>query len=1080
MEFYQFNKEVTENDIKKWNILFQLNRQKLTAKSNYKFQNKENPQVLISFTSCKRLDLFRETMNSILNHWDVDKIDYWFCVDDNSSIDDRVIMYNEYPWFDFVFKTSTEKGHRSSMNIIWDKLNQLKPKYWIHMEDDFLFYDKMNYVDESIQLFQECQENGFPEIKQILFNKNYAETIEDLRTKGDKPLPFTDKLVLHNHCKGIFLYQNCHYWPHYSFRPSMILVDAILDLGNYNSSNTFFERDYAERWNMKYKSAFFNKLTNRHIGCLTSERGLNPNAYSLNDENQFGTQTLPQISKKLSVPNIKIVNLKHREDRKQRTKKILDDNNIENYEFVEAVYGKELVLTQEIKNLFRGNDFGNRKGVVGCALSHFYLWKQLLEDNENSYYIIMEDDILETCENFKEKFVSQDYVNTEVLFLGYHMFSKKREGLIKSDGIHPLDKNLYIGGFFCYSINKMGAFKLLNYINKNGIKHGIDYLIKIIPELNSYEIHPQLIFSVWNEGGKRIDTDIQQDYDSFDFSDKEFLFYPQLDYFGNDLFFKKTNIDEMFKIALNDKNCEGFNTLGFFKNNIDISKLKSSPYFGKNDGIYVKKERCVCFIHNCHVKEIGLDILKELLKKVESTSFEIIILNVGDPIPNTFTNLKVIQLTRDIKVFELMSINFIRNYCEKNDCQVLYIHTKGINHLTNGMWSKVEDWKNMMLYFLVYKSRDCLRLLKKYDAVGCNYRNTPCPHFSGNFWWSTSNHIKKLSLLDIRAPRHEAEWWLFTQPVNHFCIHDSEINHYIDNYPHDKYRHIRVKMLCNWCSSQQLCKEWSNMCDYGYVWKNIEMTWEDDVDFYVIINRPEPNSIYDPAKTIVFQMEPWVYDETKNWGVKTWGEWSEPKNFLKVFGRKTGDVNNIFWQLELPLSELVNSFEKSKGDIISSICSSKYFDEGHIHRIDFLHYLEKEGIALDIYNKSNDREFKSYRGPLSPYIDKSKGLVPYKYYFMIENNYEEDFITEKLWEPILCESLVFYYGCPNVENHVNPLAFVLLDINDFEKSTKIVKQAIEEDWWSQRIDVIREEKRRLLNEMAFFPRLQNILKDEVS
>ena len=54
-------------------------------------------------------------------------------------------------------------------------------------------------------------------------------------------------------------------------------------------------------------------------------------------------------------------------------------------------------------------------------------YNQLLEDKDNSYYIIMEDDILETCENFKEKFVSQDYVNTEVLFLGYHMFSKNRK-----------------------------------------------------------------------------------------------------------------------------------------------------------------------------------------------------------------------------------------------------------------------------------------------------------------------------------------------------------------------------------------------------------------------------------------------------------------------------------------------------------------------------------------------------------------------------------------------------------------------------------------------------------------------------
>ena len=94
---------------------------------------------------------------------------------------------------------------------------------------------------------------------------------------------------------------------------------------------------------------------------------------------------------------------------------------------------------------------------------------------------------------------------------------------------------------------------------------------------------------------------------------------------------------------------------------------------------------------------------------------------------------------------------------------------------------------------------------------------------------------------------------------------------------------------------------------------------------------------------------------------------------------------------------------------------------------------------------------------------------------MIENNFEENFITEKLWEPILCESLVFYYGCPNVSKYINPLAFVEIDINDFEKSYQIIKKAVEEDWWSQRIEIIREEKKKILNELAFFPRIQKII-----
>jgi hypothetical protein len=76
----------------------------------------------------------------------------------------------------------------------------------------------------------------------------------------------------------------------------------------------------------------------------------------------------------------------------------------------------------------------------------------------------------------------------------------------------------------------------------------------------------------------------------------------------------------------------------------------------------------------------------------------------------------------------------------------------------------------------------------------------------------------------------------------------------------------------------------------------------------------------------------------------------------------------------------------------------------------------------------------------------------------------------------LCESLVFYYGCPNVSTYINPLAYVELDITDFEKCYQTIKTALEEDWWSQRIDIIRQEKQKILNEMAFFPRIEKIFK----
>jgi hypothetical protein len=388
-------------------------------------------------------------------------------------------------------------------------------------------------------------------------------------------------------------------------------------------------------------------------------------------------------------------------------------------------------------------------------------------------------------------------------------------------------------------------------------------------------------------------TNVKDDHEEKDLMN-HFIFIPDLDILGHDMYWHRKPLQELLQIAHNDKLCIGFNTLGFFKNKVDFENLKPSQYFKSGDGVYVKKE-------------------------------------------------------------------------------------------------------------------------------------------------------------------------------------------YYNNNKENEIKTIKIKMLCNWTSSNNLCKEWSNMCEIGYKWKNYELVCNDtnNVDYYVIINSVSNNEYYDPKRTIVFQMEPWVYDLSKQWGVKTWGKWAEPDpaKFLAVRGCKTEHHNNAYWQLELNPNDLKNSelFEKTNDCTISSIMSSKYFDEGHIARIDLLKFLEAKGdILLNIYGEDNKHIFKNYKGQL-PMSNKSDGYKSYKYYFMMENNFEKNYITEKLWEPILCETLVFYYGCPNVADYIDPRAFVLLDINNFEKSYQIIKQALKEDWWSHRIEFIRKEKRKILDELAFFPTIEKII-----
>ena len=849
-------------------------------------------KVMLTMTSCKRWDLFEKTVNSLLHTWtDLDKVGYFFCVDDNSSQRDRTKMQTTFPFIDFYMKRSNEKGHRASMNIIYDKLTDLKPTYWIHMEDDWLFFEKDAYVQKSIDFLNRNESN---DIHQILYNRNYAETYEGWTINGGEAIAGSPGFLLHVKSDSI-PGQNCGYWPHYSFRPSMVRTRAVLELGNYDSPNNFFERDYADKYFAKgYKSAFFDTVCCLHTGKLTSDK-TGTNAYALNKTGQFnGDASLK--GKELHF-NTFIINLLRRTDRREAMEVEFEKAGLdEHYEFFEAVDGKDLVLTDEINQLFLGNDFGSRKGVIGCALSHYALWKQLVA-SDSEYYTIFEDDVT-LCVNFKARWEEACKTESDITFLGFTSRDRTARTTQGAIPVVPLDLEKYIGGFFGYIITKAGAKKLLDYIAQKGIKHGIDYLVKVVPGLKCSAVQPHIVQTEWfSSSESKVDTDIQKDYSSLQIkatvNEAEWDFHEGVDSGGSDIVRSDSRDPKglMAAAAASGAECVAFNTLGYLKSRVRFP-LGKSPWLHAPDGLYVKK----------------------------------------------------------------------------------------------------------------------------------GYKPS-----------------------------------------------------------------TRVKMLCNWCSSEDLCKEWMKMCKGAsntgtYRWNNLEITWSDeDIDYYVIINKPRPGDKYVAEKSIVYHMEPWCFSQDQGWGVKTWGEWAkpDPRLFLQVRSHDKF-VNPVFWQVNLTFDKLqtmdISSQKKAELDkVVSSVCSSKYFDPGHKKRIDFLKYLETKSFPLHIYNEDNQHEFKSYQGKARPFVDKEKGLVPYKYYFICENNAERNFITEKLWEPILCESLCFYWGCPNVADIVDPRAFVQLDMNDFESAYNTMNAAIQMNLWEERLPFIKAAKKKILDN-SFFPILEKVLK----
>jgi tetratricopeptide (TPR) repeat protein len=247
-----------------------------------------NCRVMLSITTCKRFDLFEQTVNSILKNWlDLDKVDFFYCVDDNSSNEDRIKMQTQYPFFTYHMKSKEEKGHRESMNIIWSKVAELKPQYWIHMEDDWLYFKKENYVSRAIAALEKYERIN---VHQVVFNREYGLMMSDMDRVNVAPLgPKEDGLGIHIKADNV-QGPNCAYWPHYSLQPSVCRASKIIELGNYVSVNNFFERDYADKYHAaQYKTIFFDGIYSLHIGKQHWEKD-GKNAYALNQVDQLAGQ----------------------------------------------------------------------------------------------------------------------------------------------------------------------------------------------------------------------------------------------------------------------------------------------------------------------------------------------------------------------------------------------------------------------------------------------------------------------------------------------------------------------------------------------------------------------------------------------------------------------------------------------------------------------------------------------------------------------------------------------------------------------------------------------------------------------
>jgi GR25 family glycosyltransferase involved in LPS biosynthesis len=452
-------------------------------KIEYKF---DKNFITFTMTTCKRYDLFEKTINSFLNCClDYYLIDKWIIVDDNSDKKDISLIKEKYPFFEIISKTKEQKGHAKSMNII---KNIVTSPYIFHIEDDWQFFSKRNYISELLEIMV----NEGEKCGQVLVNKNYAETVSQNIIGGfnknigytfyTKHEYYTGKELEKNNERG----SNCFYWPHYSLRPSLLKTKIFNELGDFREDNCHFEIDYANKYiSNGYYSCFLNGIFSKHIGKLTFEKHSDkPNAYVLNKTQQFGEihyELSHDPSGELTFFDFYdinmsrfVINLDKRSDRYDIFQK-----QFKKYDFTRfsAIDGENLKYTSNIGHIFANNDYNFRKGIIGCALSHIQLLINLTNSN-NDYYMIFEDDVNIT-ERF-EKNINNVLKTIKLNDIDILFFGTSNKNSINQNrlSIKILDKsewhNYSYGGAFSYVISKNGAIKFLDYLNENSLTNAID------------------------------------------------------------------------------------------------------------------------------------------------------------------------------------------------------------------------------------------------------------------------------------------------------------------------------------------------------------------------------------------------------------------------------------------------------------------------------------------------------------------------------------------------------------------------------------------------------------------------------
>ena len=228
-------------------------------------------KITLTVTSCKRFLLLQKTLQSFFYCCqDKHMIQEILLIDDNSDSQDIIKIIDLLQSFNIcykiIFKSEFNKGHQESLNLLYDLV---KTDYVLHLEDDWLFKKKDNFITKSLIIM-----SNYPEIKQVLLRIN-----PDIMGINQKVITVNNDI---DFIRYNFIGQHHRdrldrpAWPGWNLNPAVWNFRDMRTLGKFNQIVKNFEFKFSRMfWKSGFKVGYFKENCCEHIGEGNSSYKLN-------------------------------------------------------------------------------------------------------------------------------------------------------------------------------------------------------------------------------------------------------------------------------------------------------------------------------------------------------------------------------------------------------------------------------------------------------------------------------------------------------------------------------------------------------------------------------------------------------------------------------------------------------------------------------------------------------------------------------------------------------------------------------------------------------------------------------------